>query len=99
MFKTVLDEQLSNVTVPVNATCCCNLKCKSEQCRTEAVNYCESIFHVIEYAATITMSTKPVKKHKNKNKNKSKPVPGWSEHLLGLKDSAIFWRSVWKSSG
>ena len=63
-FKTVLDEQLSKVSIPYNVTCCCNLKCNSEVCHVEADSYSESIFQPIEQAVLDTIPAKPPKNQK-----------------------------------
>ena len=55
-YSASLDELLAKFNIPSGAICCCDLKCRSEQCRREAVKYSDAICGAILEAAKLNIA-------------------------------------------
>ena len=88
VYKAQLDNNLINLSVPVDALYCQNLMCDKHSQHLNIFH--DSIIKACLHASNIIPCTQA---------KTFKCVPGWSEFVKEHKERALFWHSIWKSCG
>ena len=90
-FEEVLDDKLSNISVP-HSVSCRNVHCMAHTTGLE--DYTMDIMEAVESAAVECL---PVVG--GDDKGTSFVVPGWNDYVKPFSEENIFWYSVWVSAG
>ena len=89
-YKQVVSEKLSNIYVPQSACNCEHVRCSSVRHKHELSKYCHDLIGVCVHSGETIF---PKVKHKNTQ------IPYWNECVKPLKDTSLFWKSIWESCG
>ena len=95
-FFNEINVQLNKVAVPDVVQNCKDVQCNHAQHRYESDVYMLDILHEIEQAALRKL---PIPRNKTSDNISMKAIPRWKEDIAPYKDNAVFWNSVWNSTG
>ena len=93
-YTLVLNERLSNLSIPET------IHCDNVHC-SDPVHKLERDGHVLDLLTAMIESshkTIPLTKPRKSLKGR-KNIPGWKAHVEPFRQDAMFWHSVWLSSG
>ena len=88
-YKLTLDYNLDHITIPWDVVHCGNMFCNEHHDDIQSL-YDNIINACLD--ATPKLCNRPDKKS-------TKRLPGWNELVRDLHQTAMFWHSIWKSSG
>ena len=93
-YTALLNEKLLEL-VPPESLYCCDVTCQCTDHSDDRDKYVLDIMCAVMEASheCIPLSSKP------SSSGGRKSLPGWREHVLPAKKDALFWHSVWLSSG
>ena len=77
---------------------CSNVKCQSEVHSTATDSFLLDIMSSIIECSYQCIPLAPRSRAGRKSKSNT-ALPGWKENILPLRDTALFWHSVWISAG
>ena len=94
-FKTMLDNKLQLIDIPLNLDFCHDVHCKDE-CHIDECGKC--LVDVLDSIKLSAASCLPSPSNR-KSLTKKTTIFRWNEDLQPFKDEAMFWHSIWLSAG
>ena len=94
-FKTMLDNKLQLIDIPLNLDFCHDVHCKDE-CHIDECGKC--LVDVLDSIKLSAASCLP-SPSKRKSPTKKTTIFRWNEDVQPFKGKAMFWHSIWLSAG
>ena len=94
-FPIILNEKLSNISIPEEVKNCRNVKCRDTNHSDKADEFVCKILDCVELSAAEAL---PIPKPKRKLQSQTKSVPGWKDVVKPFREKAYFWHQVWLSA-
>jgi hypothetical protein len=91
-YRSAVSSCLRSTSLPVNTLLCTNLLCK-DITHLQAINtFAQNLTDSLVSAASATIPS-------TCNRSASRRIPGWTIHVLPLRDRSIFWHRIWVDCG
>ena len=94
-FPTILQEHLTEISIPEEVQNCRNVKCNDPGHCEKADELMNTLLESVEKSAAEALPT-PIPPKPPTN---GKRIPGWSTLVKPFRDKAYFWHQVWLSAG
>ena len=90
-YKSDLNRNINNISVPSDAVCCRNVHCRGHWEELDSV--------AEDLLAAISQAVQDNIPHSRAGTKASQCVPGWKEKVAPYLESAQFWRFIWEADG
>ena len=94
LYRSLLDEKLSGIFIPLPLVSCEDVKCSNP-------DHCDMVdklaIDVLEAVQTSAESSLKYPKSSSESKRKTNLLPGWKETVKPFRDTDYFWHQVWIS--